>query len=65
MKTVKKPKANVLGENGNVFNLTAICCRALKRAGLEEKAKELRTRVFAAQSYDESLRIMADYCDLQ
>jgi hypothetical protein len=59
-----KPKAKVIGQDGNVFNLLAICCKALKDNDEHEKQTELRGRVFSAKSYDEALRIMGEYCEL-
>ena len=63
-KTLVKPKAKVLGKDGNVFNLIGICSRALKDAKQPERAKEMSEKVFASGSYHEALRIMADYCTL-
>lgn len=60
-----KPKAKVIGENGNVFNLLAICTLALKRNGQRDKVKEITEKVFASQSYDEALTIMGEYCELE
>ena len=61
---MKKPSVKLTGEDGNVFNLLGICTKALKRAGSDDKSKELRSRVFAAKSYDEALAIMGEYCEL-
>jgi len=59
-----KPKAKVIGENGNVFNTLAICTLALKKAGMRAEADELSGKVIMAESYDHALRIMMEYCDL-
>jgi hypothetical protein len=60
-----KPKAKVIGQDGNVFNLLGICTKALKKAELREEAKELQEKVFKSQSYSEALSIMGEYCELQ
>ncbi len=60
----EKPKAKVIGENGNVFNLIGICSKALKNAGQPDKAKEMSGRVMASGSYTEALQIMEEYCEL-
>jgi len=60
----EKPKAQVLGQDGNVFNLIGICSKALKRAGQTAQAKEMTDKVFASGSYDEALQIMEQYCEL-
>jgi hypothetical protein len=59
-----KPKAKLIGEDGNVFNLIGICSKALKKAGMHDEAKEMTEKVFSSNSYDEALAIMGDYCDI-
>ena len=61
---MKKPEAKVIGKDGNVFNTLGICATSLKKAGMPEKAKELSQKVFAANSYNDALIIMMEYCDL-
>ena len=61
---VEKPQVTLVGEDGNVFNLIAICSRALKRVGQRDKASEMSARCFSAGSYDEALQIMMEYCDI-
>ena len=62
----KKPRVKLVGENGNVFNLMAICSRALKQAGMPEKASEMVNKITGeAESYDEALAIMMDYCEVE
>lgn len=63
--TRKKPYAKVIGENGNVFNLMAICSTALKEDGQREAAKEMVDKIFTAGSYEEALQIMGEYCELE
>ena len=58
-----KPKVQLVGQDGNVFNLLGICTNALKRAGQSEEAKELQNRVTSCGSYDEALVIMYEYVD--
>jgi len=62
--TNKKPKAKVIGQDGNVFGLIGICSSALKKAGLHTEAKEMTSKVFNAKSYDDALVIMGEYCEL-
>lgn len=62
---IVKPVAKLLGQNGNVFNLLAICTIALKEAGLKEQAKELQDKVYASGSYDEALQLMMQYCEVE
>lgn len=65
-KLLKKPlvKAPIIGANGNVFNLIAICQRELKLNGYKEEAKELFERISnTATSYDMALQIMMEYVE--
>lgn len=57
----KKPKAPIIGADGNVFNLMGICRQSLKRAGFEEKAKEMTDRIQNCGSYEDALNIMQEY----
>ena len=63
-KTPQKPRAKLIGADGNVFNLLGIASKALKRAGLGDEAREMQERVFKAASFDEALSIMTEYVDV-
>ena len=53
MSNKQKPKVKLVGEDGNVYNLLAICTSALKQAGQHEEANELKRRVMSCGSYSE------------
>lgn len=57
--------AKVIGENGNVFSILAICKKALMKAGFLEEANEMTMRVFTADSYVKALAIMQEYCEFE
>jgi len=59
-----KPECNLIGQDGNIFNLIGIARKALKRAGLDDQAKEMQERCFKAESYDEALRIIMEYVEV-
>ena len=61
----RKPVVQLVGENGNVFNLLGLCSRALKKAGRVEDAKAMQQRVFQAGSYEEALGIMGEYVEIR
>ena len=63
MNNNEKPKAEIIGADGNVFNLIGICSKALKRAGYREQADEMTHRVMSSKSYDDALSIMTEYVD--
>ena len=58
-----KPKAKLIGENGNIFNLMALASRALKEAGMKEKADEMVEKITQSKSYDEALQVMMEYVE--
>lgn len=62
---VKKPKAKLIGADGNVFNLIGIASRSLKRAGQNDKATEMSERVMNSGSYDEALSIIMEYVEVE
>jgi len=60
----EKPKCKLVGKNGNIFNLTAIAAKALKKVGQHKAAKEMTGKVFhGAKNYDEALCIIMEYVD--
>ena len=65
MKSQVKPTAKVIGQNGNTLNVLAICNKALRRSGQDEKTKELTEKVFSAGSYEEALHIMQEYVEFE
>lgn len=60
-----KPKAKLIGENGNIFNLMGIVSRTLKDAGEPEKAREMVEKVTQSGSYDEALRVLMEYVEIR
>lgn len=62
---VKKPKAKLIGANGNIFNLIGIASRSLKRAGQNDQATEMSKRVMSSGSYDEALSIIMEYVEVE
>ena len=62
---VKKPKAKLIGADGNIFNLIGIASRSLKRAGQNDKATEMSKRVMNSGSYDEALSIIMEYVEVE
>lgn len=60
-KDFEKVDAKIIGADSNVFNLLAICQKALKDNGYNEEAKELYERVTNSESYNIALSIMQEY----
>lgn len=64
---MNKPTCKLIGENGNIFNLMGIASRTLKESGLCDKAEEMCERIMEgeATSYDEALRIIMEYVEIE
>ena len=60
-----KPVCKLVGEDGNIFNLIGIAARALKTAGEPEKAEEMKQRVLKSGSYDEALRVIMEFVEVE
>lgn len=54
----------LIGEDGNIFNLTSIVTRELRRNGYREYAKELQERLFEQKSYDDALNLIGEYVEI-
>ena len=61
----EKPVAKLIGEDGNIFNLVGIACKALRGAGLYDQEKELRSRIWDAASYDDALCMIMEYVEVE
>jgi len=59
-----KPTVELIGQDGNIFNLIGIATRALRRERLNKEAQELQSRVFASKSYDNALAIIMEYVEV-
>ena len=58
-----KPKAKLAGVNGNVYNLIAICKRALH--SMPNAYNDMWERIQVCGSYEEALGIMQDYVEVE
>lgn len=65
-KKMEKPECELIGQDGNVFNLIGIASRTLKRAGQREQADEMKKRIMGgeADSYDKALQIIMEYVEV-
>ncbi len=60
-----KPLVKLSGEDGNVFFIIARTKKALKRVGLDQEADDFVNKAHKAQSYDEVLRLVMKYCEVE
>ena len=60
----RKPDCELIGQDGNIFNLIGIASRTLKRNNMHDEAKEMSDRVLQSESYEEALGIIGDYVNI-
>ena len=60
----QKPDCPLIGQDGNIFNLTGIAARTLRRNGLRDRATEMCNRVYACGSYYEALNVIGEYVNI-
>lgn len=59
-----KPRCKLIGEDGNVFNIIGRVEKALKNAGLKDKAEEFKQKAFSAENYNQVLCLAMEYADV-
>jgi len=59
-----KPKCELIGKDGNVFNIISLVKKALIKAGQKNKADEFIKSAFKAGSYGEVLNLAGEYVEI-
>ena len=64
--TIKHPDISVqlVGQNGNVFNLMGIVIRALRSNGFGDEVDDFVSEVTSSKSYHEALAVMMQWVDV-
>lgn len=57
-----KPKVKLIGKDGNIFNLMALCSRPLGE--IPNAYKEMVDRITNSNSYLEALSIISEYVNI-
>ena len=65
MPTTMKPICKLVGTDGNAFSIIGRVSRALKDAGLRDRAKEFTDKAFKSGSYDALLALCLNYVDVE
>jgi len=60
-----KPKCKLIGEDGNVFAIMGQVGRALRASGQSNKVNEFMEKVTSCRSYDEALRVVMEYVEVE
>ena len=65
--SVKHPDISVqlVGQNGNVFNLMGIVIRALRNNGSGDEVDDFISEVTSSKSYHEALAVMMQWVDVR
>ena len=61
----KKPKMQLIGQDGNIFVIMGRASRLLTDYGQADKAKEMRDRVMSCDSYQKALSIVSEYVETE
>ena len=61
----KKPKMQLIGQDGNIFAIMGRASRLLKSSGQGDKAKEMRDRVMSCDSYHKALNVISEYVETE
>ena len=65
MNRPKKPKMQLIGQDGNIFAIMGRASRLLKSSGQGDKATEMRDRVMSCDSYQKALSIVSEYVETE
>ena len=60
----QKPDCELIGQDGNIFNLMGIASKTLKRNGMYDEAKEMCSRITSSGSYYEALNVIGEYVEI-
>jgi len=58
-------KVKLVGEDGNVFAIIGRVSKALRKAGMSDKANEFWERAMNSASYDEVLMLVGEYVEVE
>lgn len=61
-----KPDCELIGQDGNIFNLMGIASRTLKQNGMAEQAQEMYERITGGgcRDYYQALGIIGEYVNI-
>ncbi len=63
---MEKPTCELIGADGNIFNLVGLAEQALKGVGQRDEAKKMKKEIFQdSESYDEALQVIMRYVEIE
>lgn len=62
----EKPDCELIGQDGNIFNLMSIASRTLRQHGLDSQAAEMKERIMGGEcdSYYKALNVIGEYVNI-
>lgn len=60
----QKPDCELVGQDGNIFNLMGIASRTLHRNSMVAEAAEMCTRIRASDNYHKVLGVISEYVNI-
>lgn len=62
----EKPDCELIGQDGNIFNLMGIASRTLRQHGLDSQAAEMKERIMGGEcdSYSKALNVIGEYVNI-
>lgn len=65
MSTEHKPDCELIGQDGNIFNLMGIASKTLKQHDMRDEANEMCQRIMSeAGNYSQALGIISEYVNI-
>jgi hypothetical protein len=64
MSQTKKPTCQLIGIDGNVFNIIGRVSSTLRNAGLQAEARDFASRAMKAQNYNAVLALCGEYVEI-
>ena len=61
----QKPDCELIGQDGNIFNLIGLAARTLRRNGMADQAEEMQARIIEGScGYYDALNIIGEYVNI-
>lgn len=60
----RKSPCQIIGRDGNIFNLMGVAAKCLRKDGRSEAAMEMTRRITSCGSYEQALQVIQDYVEV-
>lgn len=62
---MNKPKCELIGKDGNVFNIIGLVSKTLKKEGMVNEADEFLKKAYSSESYEAVLCLCSEYVEIE